>query len=176
MVAAFGVASEPEPSLLAISDSAISGVHLTRLRGDGSGKAGTDADKIMIGASSGSPIVLAPPGDSLGMCVTEGIEDALSVHAAIGLGAWAAGAANRMPALADAIPGYIDFVQEILNGVLWRTHGNDPRRHSLEGGIVGVFLLGRPHRHDTAVALGDCIVMSQIDWLLYASGKDDRPL
>jgi hypothetical protein len=83
-------------------------VHLTRLKPDGSGKAGEPA-KIMVGFSTGSPIVLAPPNDLLGMAITEGIEDGLSVHEDTGLGVWAAGAANRMPALAAAVPDYIDF-------------------------------------------------------------------
>lgn len=44
------------------------------------------------------------------LAITEGIEDALSVHEATGLGVWAAGAASRLPALADAVPTWIDFV------------------------------------------------------------------
>ena len=48
MIAAFGLAVELEPGVIAIGDSAIRGVHLTRLKPDGSAKAGTDADKIMI--------------------------------------------------------------------------------------------------------------------------------
>ena len=67
-------------------------------------------NKIMIGSPKGSPIVLAPPNDLLAMCIAEGIEDALSAHEATGLGAWAAGSASLMPALADAVPGYIDCV------------------------------------------------------------------
>ena len=54
--------------------------------------------------------MLAPPNDLLGMAITEGIEDALTVHQATGLGAWAAGAAGRMPALADTVPRYIECV------------------------------------------------------------------
>ncbi|WP_158646966.1 DUF7146 domain-containing protein [Bradyrhizobium huanghuaihaiense] len=108
MVAAFGVARENEPGVLSIASDEIAGIHLTRIRNDGTGKAGTQSDKIMIGSSAGSPIVLAPPNDLLGVAITEGIEDALSVHEATGLGAWAAGAANRLPALADAVPDHID--------------------------------------------------------------------
>jgi hypothetical protein len=103
MIGVFGLAYEVEPGVIAIKDTAIAGVHLTRLQSDGSGKAG-DPTKIMIGLSTGSPIVLAPPNDLLGLAVTEGIEDGLSVHEASGLGVWAAGAANRMPALASAMP------------------------------------------------------------------------
>jgi len=38
-----------------------------------------------------------------GLAITEGIEDALSVHQATGLGAWAAGSAPHMSKLAAAI-------------------------------------------------------------------------
>jgi hypothetical protein len=104
MIAAFGMAYEPEPGLLEIADIAVRGVHITRLAADGLSKAGTERDKIMLGSSIGYPIVLAPPNDLLGLAIAEGIEDALSLHQATGLGAWAAGAASRLPALADAVP------------------------------------------------------------------------
>ena len=110
MITAIGLARETEPGELVIDDDVIRGVHLTSLKADGSGKAGTDRDKIMIGRSLGSPIILAPPNDGLGLAITEGIEDALSIHEATGLGAWAAGSASRMPALAPAVPDYIDAV------------------------------------------------------------------
>ena len=110
MIAAFGLPCEPEPGRIAIADADVVGVHITRLRGDGLGKAGTQADKIMIGRSVGSPIVVAPANDLLGMVITEGIEDALSIHQATGLGAWAAGSASRMPGIAGAIPTWIECV------------------------------------------------------------------
>jgi Toprim domain len=112
MIAPFGIATEIEPGISAISPEQIAGVHLTFLRPDGSGKAQTEYNtaKIMIGRSLGFPIVIAPPNDGLGLVVTEGIEDALSAHEATGLGAWAAGSANRMPALAAAIPQYVETV------------------------------------------------------------------
>jgi putative DNA primase/helicase len=111
MIAAIGMPDEPAPGVLAISDSAVRGVHLTRLKPDGSGKAGTAADKVTIGQGSiGTPIVLAPPNDLLALAITEGIEDGLSVHEATGLGAWAAVSAGRMPALADAVPSYVECV------------------------------------------------------------------
>ncbi|MER9233641.1 toprim domain-containing protein [Mesorhizobium sp. M0622] len=109
MIAAFGIAAEPEPGVLAIEDSAVRGVHLTRLRANGSGKAENPA-KVMVGRSAGFPIVLAPPNDLLGLAIAEGIEDALSVYQATGLGAWAAGSAGRMPALSAQIPDWIDCV------------------------------------------------------------------
>lgn len=110
MVAAFGLCEEPEPGELAIADEAVRGIHLTFLIPDGSGKADVDPNKIMVGSSSGWPIVLAPPNDLLGLTICEGIETGLSLFEATGLGVWAAGAASRMPALADKVPGYIDCV------------------------------------------------------------------
>ena len=86
------------------------GVHLTLLKADGSGKAGTGRDKIMIGPSSGWPIVIASPNDVGGLAITEGIEDGLSLHRATGLGAWAAGSANRLSKLADVVPNYVEAV------------------------------------------------------------------
>lgn len=110
MIAAFGLADEPAPGRLAIRDDAVTGVHLTLLRPDGSGKADVDPNKLMIGRSVGSPIVLAPPNDLLALALLEGIEDALSLHQGTGLGAWAAGAAGRFPALAGAVPNALDLV------------------------------------------------------------------
>jgi hypothetical protein len=138
MIAAFGLAHETEPGVIAISDTAVTGVHLTRLKLDGSGKAG-DPAKIMIGFSTGSPIVLAAPNDLLGLAITEGIEDCLSVHEDTGLGVWAAGAASRMPALAPIVPSYIDcttvvgdddrdgrrFASDLADGI--RARGMDAR-------------------------------------------------
>lgn len=115
MIAAFGEAGEPEPAIVCISDDAVAGVHLTRLAPDGRQKAGTETDKMMIGTPLGSPIVLAAPGDLAGLAITEGIEDALSVHEATGLGAWAAGAASFMPALATAVPGWIECITILVD-------------------------------------------------------------
>jgi Toprim domain len=112
MIAAFGLPTEPEPDDLRISADDIEGVHLTFLRPDGSGKA-VDADgrsKIIIGRGHSMPIVLAPPNGGLGLCIAEGIEDALSAHQETGLGAWAAGTANRLPGLAVHVPAYIECV------------------------------------------------------------------
>jgi hypothetical protein len=111
MIAAFGMAREPEPGQLAIDDDAIRGVHVTYLRFDGSGKAdGQGPSKKMFGHSSGWPIVLAPMNDLLGIVITEGIEDALSIHLATGLGAWAAGAACRLPKLAPIVPDHTNAI------------------------------------------------------------------
>jgi hypothetical protein len=96
MIAAFGLAHEVEPGIIAIADDAVVGVHLTRLLPDGSDRNRGPQGKIMIGRSAGWPIVLAPPNDLLGLVITEGIEDALSAHEATGRGAWAAGCAAML--------------------------------------------------------------------------------
>jgi hypothetical protein len=126
MIAAFGLAAEPEPGLLQIDDGAVRGVHITRLRADGLGKAGTGCDKIMVGHSVGFPIVLGPANDLLGLVITEGIEDGLSARAATGLGTWVAGGAPRMPALANTIPDYIECVTAIVDD------DDAGRRHTAE--------------------------------------------
>jgi hypothetical protein len=109
MIAAFAVVGEAEPGVLAEPRN-VESVHLTLLRPDGNDKAAIDKPKLIVGSPCAQPITLAPPNDLLGLAITEGIEDALSVHAATGLGAWAAGAATFMPALADAVPTYIDCI------------------------------------------------------------------
>jgi hypothetical protein len=130
MIASFGIATEIEPGVLAIADAAVRGVHLTRLLPDGSGKATFEEPdeqaKITIGYSVGSPICLAASNDSLGMAITEGIEDALSAHEATGLGAWAAGCASRMPALAAVLPAWTDCATVIADD------DKDGRRHATE--------------------------------------------
>jgi hypothetical protein len=111
MVAAFAMAQERQPGVLFVPAEAVRAIHLTRLKPDGMGKANHANPKIVLGRGAlGIPIIVAPPNDLLGLAVTEGIEDALSVHAATGLGAWAAGGAGRMAALAEAVPDYMDCV------------------------------------------------------------------
>jgi hypothetical protein len=91
LIAAFGLAHEVEPGVIAIRGSAIRRVHVTRLLADGSDRERGDHAKIMMGHSTGSPIVLAPPNDLLGLAITEGIEDALSAH-----GDWPRGVGGRL--------------------------------------------------------------------------------
>ena len=92
----------------------VSAVHLTKLGHDGR-KAGTDADKIVLGSPRGSPISLAPINDGLGLVIAEGIEDALSVHEATGLGAWASGSAPLLPYLADVVPSYVECITLVVD-------------------------------------------------------------
>jgi hypothetical protein len=108
LIAAFGTPTEPDPGELVIADSALRGVHITRLLPDGSSREPGDDAKIMIGRSAGSPIVLAPPNDLLAIGFCEGIEDGLSIYQTRGFGVWVAGAADRLPTLAPAVPSYIE--------------------------------------------------------------------
>jgi hypothetical protein len=115
MLVPFGLASEPQPGELAITEAAITAVHLTFLQPDGSGKADIDPAKITVGSPQGMPLMLAPMNDSLGLAITEGIEDALSVHEGTGLGAWAAGSCALLPALANTVPVYTNFITVIAD-------------------------------------------------------------
>jgi Toprim domain len=124
LIAAFGLPQEIEPGVITLPPPAILGVHITRLKDDGSGKAGIEKDKIMIGHSQGSPIVIAAANDLLGLAIAEGIENALSIHEATGLGAWAAGSASRLPSLASVIPAYADCVTIVVDD------DPDGRRHA----------------------------------------------
>jgi hypothetical protein len=112
MIGAFGMAHETEPGVLVIGNDDITGVHITKLKPDGSDKAEFDGEsaKLTIGLDNRAPIWLAAVNDGLGLAITEGIEDALSIHEATGLGVWAAGSASRMSALATEIPSYINCV------------------------------------------------------------------
>lgn len=105
MIAAFGFVPEASYGELRVPQ-APPAVHLTRLTPDASGR----LDKIMIGPVSGHPIMLAPVNDGLGLVIAEGIEDALSLHEATGLGAWAAGSATHMSKLAPEVPDYVTWV------------------------------------------------------------------
>jgi hypothetical protein len=74
-----------------------SGVHLTKLRLDGQGKAGTDHDKVMIGSVSGFPIVIRSMEWSKPLLICEGIEDGLSISLAMpDWTVWAAGSSSMI--------------------------------------------------------------------------------
>jgi len=122
VIAAYGIATEPEPAtpqyaseVLVIADKSVCGVHLIKLKADGSDRLREDGAKITIGKGIAAPIMLAPPNDGLGLAIAEGIEDALIAHQATGLGAWAAGGATRLPMLADTIPDYVECVTILVD-------------------------------------------------------------
>lgn len=105
MIGAFAIVGEGEPGELKVPQS-IRAVHLTELSKNGHAKIG----KRMLGPVSGNPICLAPPNNSLGLILAEGIEDALSAREATGLGAWAAGSAPHLAKLADVVPSHVECV------------------------------------------------------------------
>jgi hypothetical protein len=107
MIAAFGFCDEPEPGMIR-PPASVTAVHLTRLTPDGQKANESRPAKIMLGPMSGLLIVLAPVNDSLGLAITEGIEDGLSVFEETGLGVWAAGSAPNLPKIAAAIPPYVE--------------------------------------------------------------------
>jgi hypothetical protein len=109
MIAAFAVCDEPESGVVG-EPLHVNSVHLTLLKPEGSGKANTDPNKLIVGRPLGRPVAVAPTNDLLGLAITEGVEDALTAHEATGLGAWAAGSAAFMPALASAVPNWIETV------------------------------------------------------------------
>jgi len=113
MVAAYGIPIEPEPGQLVIQDDAVMGIQLTKLTPEGNKVA--DDPKITVGKCLAQPIVLQPMNDLLGLAITEGAEDALSIAEATGLGSWAAGGASRLPALAAIVPAYTDCISVIVD-------------------------------------------------------------
>ncbi len=125
MIVPYGLPAEPEPGVLAMAETAIAAVHLTFLTADGRKAAmlGGASAKITRGSPLGLPLVLAPMNDLLGLAIAEGIEDAMSVHQATGLGAWAAGCASYLPSLADRVPDCADCVS------LMADDDADGRRH-----------------------------------------------
>ena len=140
MIAAFGLPHERRPGELQMPPERIKGVHLTLLKPDGSGKAGTDRDKLMIGPSNGCPIVIAPANDMGGLTITEGIEDALSLHQATDLGAWASGAAGRLPKLADKVPMYVEAVTIAVDDDVAGRRGAYELARCLHARDIDVFL------------------------------------
>lgn len=83
MIARFGVKGAPKA------------VHLTRLNETGTGKAGTDKDKIVLGSPRNLPIVVQR-GHCSSLVITEGIEDAASLALCEGWSCWAAGSAGAI--------------------------------------------------------------------------------
>lgn len=114
MIAAFSLPDEPEPGVLSVPRN-VQAVHLTLLRRDGGGKAEVEDEKLFVGSPGNLPIVLAASNDLLGMAITEGIEDALTVHQATGLGAWAGGSASRLPAMTKLLRPYVESVTVLVD-------------------------------------------------------------
>ena len=109
MISAFTLPNEVEPGVLG-APTTVGSVHLTKLLPDGSDRIRQHKGKIIVGSPSGLPIAVSPITDGLSLVITEGVEDALSIYQATGLGAWAAGSAQFIPTLAAHIPDYVTTV------------------------------------------------------------------
>lgn len=80
------------PAMVAIvtgPDGRSSGLHVTALKADGSGKAPLSNPRRMYGAVGGGSVQLGPVPDHGELAVAEGIETALSYRALTGLTTWA---------------------------------------------------------------------------------------
>jgi hypothetical protein len=117
MLAAFGHPIELEPGRYELALSAVHAVHITKLKFNGSGKApdGLGRSKIVVGVTGGWPLALAPPNDGGGLAVAEGIENALWLHQATRLGAWASGSAVRLPKIAPLI-AQLSYIEAVTIG------------------------------------------------------------
>jgi hypothetical protein len=122
LVCAYGEPDEIEVGVLHVSEDTVRGVHLIKLNADGSDRhrpSDDDPDpaaKITIGRCVGSPIVCGPFSDSNnGLVIAEGVEDTLVAFEVMKVAAWAAGGASRMPALADAVPDWVDSVSILVD-------------------------------------------------------------
>jgi hypothetical protein len=102
----------PEPGELSLNIMDLIAIQLTLLRADGSGKVTNEQgiSKISVGPCLGTPIVLAPANEGLGLAICEGVEDALSAHESTGLGVWASTGAKKLAALAPSVPQHIESV------------------------------------------------------------------
>ena len=111
MIAAFGVPFMCETGAISMPAGCVQGLHITRLFPDGRGRA---VQKKTFGPTVSFPVVLSPPGDSLALLMSEGIEDAMSAWGH-GFELWAAGTANRLPKLAAAVPDVIESVSIVVD-------------------------------------------------------------
>lgn len=83
-------------------EDTVASVHLTKLQPDGTAKAGTENDKIIVGPSVGDAIIINENLERGELFIAEGIEDTATVAAVTGWSAYAAGSAARIPHLVAA--------------------------------------------------------------------------
>ncbi|MEM0906183.1 MAG: toprim domain-containing protein [Pseudomonadota bacterium] len=137
LITAFAIPDEPQPGLMLVDNDAVRAVHLTSLTPHGQ-KTG----KRFLGSPAGLPLAVSPWTDSNALVVTEGIEDALSVHEATGLAAWAAGSAAHMAKLADAIPAFVETVTIIEDGNEAGRRGTGALADALRARRIETIILG----------------------------------
>jgi Toprim domain len=135
--------------MLDITASNVHGIQLVKLLPDGSDKIAVEPKKTH-GQCVGWPIVLAPPNDLLALVIAEGVEDALTAHAATGRGAWASGGAGRLPALADKVPSYIEHVAVMADDDKVGRDGANKLGSLLQRRRIDVDLLLTPQKQELA--------------------------
>jgi hypothetical protein len=143
LIAAFSALEEFQAGELAPPRN-VNSVQLVLLKSDGSGKADVQPNKLIIGSPCTNPIVLAPVNDLLALALCEGIEDALTAHAATGLGAWATGGGGRLPALADMVPFYVETATIYMHADKAGKAGALGLAEALTSRGVEVFIEGAP--------------------------------
>jgi hypothetical protein len=112
-------------SSVQIVDADVLGVHLIKLKPDGSDRLrDIENAKITIGRDVVAPIILAPINDLLALTIGEGVEKTLADHRVSGAGAWASASAARLPGLADLVPSYIECVTVLVD------ENDDGRKYS----------------------------------------------
>ncbi len=114
LLVAAGVPNEPEPGVLELPIYQVRAVQLVRLTPDGR-KVDDGPAKITRGRLRGSPMVIAPMNDGLGLWITEGPENALSLAASYEVGIWASGGKSFLPALAPVVPAWVDCVRVVAD-------------------------------------------------------------
>jgi hypothetical protein len=113
LICAFALADEPEPGVLAAPHN-VGAVLMVALTASGKPLRGSRA-RVLLGTDRGNPIMLAPANDGGGLAITVEPEDALRLHQAAGLGAWASGHPARLPALARSVPPYVEAISIYTN-------------------------------------------------------------
>jgi hypothetical protein len=115
MVTVVAAPREENGRLLVPESDKVMGVHIIKLAADGSAKAGTGKDKIILGqrlkGERALPLVLSPVGGADRMGFAEGIEEALTIRKLRSIPAWAAGDAGRLADLdIGTIPASVTIV------------------------------------------------------------------
>jgi Toprim domain len=151
LIAAYGIPIEPEPGVLSIRN--VRAVQLVLLKEDGT-KAEVTPNKITVGLASGLPIVLAPMNDLLGLAICEGPENALSVHAATGLGVWASGGASFLPKLVAAVKG-LNTPPECITVFIDPDPNGREYGHELAAALADLSALGENQHGSFEVLLKD---------------------
>jgi len=107
LIAGCGLEIDEDSRVMPGTPSALLRVYLAP---DGSGKARINCPKPSLGNVKGQACWLRPAKDRLSVAVAEGIEDAMSLGWAFGIGAIAVGGAWNLPHVAANLPSYLESI------------------------------------------------------------------